>query len=101
MLTQSIVQQGHPMQHPPQAAMAVPSTTRFCVQLNDDQKPQQQQLLIQPQICMKPGGTSGLHQFEGGNKQIGLGTGAGAGAADFLGEAASGYNGGDTEPPYG
>ncbi|KAF3432754.1 hypothetical protein FNV43_RR23856 [Rhamnella rubrinervis] len=96
---QSKVQQGHPMQHPPQAAMSVPSTKRFSVQLNDDQKPQQQQLMMQAQMCNKPGATSPLHQFGGGNKQDGIGTGATA--ADFLGKAASGYNHGDTEPPYG
>lgn len=82
--TQSIVQQGHPLQHPPRSTISVPSATRFGVQLDEGQQPQQQQQssTMQGQRCMKPGATSGLHQFGGERKQDGLGTGADA--ADFL-----------------
>lgn len=90
-------------QHPPQAAVpqqqSATFTTRFPIQLNDDQ--QQQQQLMQTQMGMKPGATSCMHhsmQFGGGNKQDGIGSGAVAG--DFPGNFASGYSHGDAEP-YG
>lgn len=92
MPPQSVVVQ----QHPPQAEVPQqqPATyaTRFPIHLNDEQ---QQKQMMQAQVGMKPGATSSVHQtmqFGGGNKQDGIGSGAG----DFPGKFASGYRRGDT-----